>query len=52
VEAAILVTRVHLLGREEVVRRIEELRVLVDKTGGPREEEAFALLAAAASAED
>lgn len=52
VEAAILVTRVHLLGREEVARRIEELRVLVDKTGGPREEEAFALLAAAASAED
>ena len=48
VEAAILVTRVHLLGRDETQRRIEDLRVLVEKTGGPREEEAFALLAAAA----
>jgi hypothetical protein len=49
VEAAILVTRVHLLGRDETRRRIEDLRVLVDKTGGPREQEAFALLAAAAA---
>jgi len=52
VEAAILVTRVHLIGREDVGRRIEELRVLVDKTGGPREEEAFAVLATAVSAAD
>jgi hypothetical protein len=49
VEAAILVTRVHLLGRDETRRRIEDLRVLVYKTGGPREQEAFALLAAAAA---
>jgi plasmid stabilization system protein ParE len=52
VEAAILVTRVHLLGRGEVGRRIEDLRILVEKTGGPREAEAFALLAAAAAAAD
>ena len=39
----------HLLGRDETRRRIEDLRVLVDKTGGPREQEAFALLAAAAA---
>jgi hypothetical protein len=49
VEAAILVTRVHLIGRDEVRRRIEDLRVLIDKTGGPREQQAFALLAAAAA---
>jgi len=37
---------VHLLGDAEVGRRLEDLRVLVDKTGGPREREAFALLEA------
>ncbi|MFM7411652.1 MAG: DUF447 domain-containing protein [Planctomycetota bacterium] len=46
VEGAILATRVHLLGDAEVGRRLEDLRVLVDKTGGPREREAFALLEA------
>ncbi|MEI6240379.1 MAG: DUF447 domain-containing protein [Planctomycetia bacterium] len=44
VEGAILVTRVHLLGAEEVRRRLAELRVLVAKTGGTREHEAFGLL--------
>jgi len=44
VEAAILVTRLELLGRDEVTRRIDELRPLVDKTGGARDREAFALL--------
>jgi len=44
VEAAILVTRLHLLGAEEVSRRLEELAVLVRKTGGTREHEAFDLL--------
>lgn len=48
VEAAILVTRLDLLGGEEVVRRIDDLRPLVDKTGGPRDREAFALLDAVA----
>ena len=48
VEAAILVTRLELLGREEVRRRIDDLRPLVDKTGGARERDAFALLQAVA----
>ncbi|NBT13674.1 MAG: DUF447 family protein [Planctomycetia bacterium] len=46
VEGAILVTRIHLLGAEEVRRRLAELRVLVEKTGGGREHEAFGLLEA------
>lgn len=46
VEGAILATRVHLLGVAEVGRRFDDLRVLVEKTGGPREREAFALLEA------
>jgi hypothetical protein len=44
VEGAILVTRLHLLGADEVGRRLRELAVLVEKTGGPREHEAFRLL--------
>jgi hypothetical protein len=44
VEGAILVTRLHLLGVEEVSRQFRELAVLVEKTGGPREHEAFRLL--------
>ena len=46
VEGAILVTRLHLLGAEEVGRRLRDLAVLVEKTGGPREHEAFRLLEA------
>ena len=44
VEAAILATRTALLPREEIAREYEKLAVLVEKTGGPREREAFALL--------
>ena len=44
VEGAILVTRLHLLGAEEVSRQLRELAVIVGKTGGPREHEAFRLL--------
>jgi len=44
VEGAILVTRLHLLGAEEVSRQFRELAVIVEKTGGPREHEAFRLL--------
>lgn len=44
VEGAILVTRLHLLGAEEVSRQLRDLAVLVEKTGGPREREAFRLL--------
>jgi hypothetical protein len=44
IEAAILATRVHLLARDEIAAEYRRLAVLVDKTGGPREREAFALL--------
>jgi len=50
VEGAILVTRLHLLGADEVGRRLRELAVLVEKTGGPREHEAFGLLVERVSA--
>ena len=46
VEAAILVTRLHLLDGGEIRRRFAELEPLVEKTGGQRDREAFALLAA------
>ncbi len=45
VEAAILVTRLHILGQNEIRNRLADLRVLVEKTGGPREHEAFMILA-------
>lgn len=48
VEAAILVTRLHLLEPEAVRRQLADLAVLVEKTGGGREREAFGLLAARA----
>ena len=44
-EAAIYATRVHLLDRDFLVREVERLQVIVDKTAGPRELEAMALLA-------
>lgn len=44
VEAAILATRVNILPREEILRQFEKLRSPVEKTGGPREHEAFVLL--------
>lgn len=47
VEAAILVTRLHILAADDVARQFAELAVLVEKTGGAREREAFDLLAAA-----
>jgi len=49
VEAAILITRRHLLGADEVRRRLGELSVLVEKTGGERERRAFSLLEARAA---
>ncbi|MFM7108733.1 MAG: DUF447 domain-containing protein [Planctomycetaceae bacterium] len=44
IEGCILVTRLHLLGVDEVARRLGDLAPLVDKTGGPREREAFDLV--------
>jgi len=45
VEAAILVTRLHLLGVEEIRRQMAALAPLVEKTGGAAEREAWALIA-------
>ena len=44
-EAAILATRMHLLPAEEIRAEFARLQTLVDKTAGPREREAMALLA-------
>jgi len=46
VEGAILITRLHLLGADEVRRRLQDLAVLVEKTGGTQEHQAFAILKA------
>lgn len=43
-EAAILATRTHLLPAEQIRSEYERLQVIVDKTAGPREREAMALL--------
>jgi beta-RFAP synthase len=43
-EAAILVTRVHLLPPADLVRQFSDLAVVVDKTAGPAERQAFGLL--------
>ncbi len=43
-EAAILATRTHLIPPEEIRREYERLQVIVDKTAGPREQEAMSLL--------
>ncbi|MFM9024234.1 MAG: hypothetical protein ACKON7_02655, partial [Planctomycetaceae bacterium] len=48
VEGCILVTRLHLLGVAEVMRRLADLEPLVEKTGGPREREAYELVVARA----
>ena len=43
-EAAIYATRLHLLPREFITSEFERLQVIVDKTAGPAEQEAMALL--------
>lgn len=45
-EAAIVATRTHLIPAAEVQAELTRLRVIVDKTAGPREQEAMALLEA------
>jgi len=45
-EAAIYATRVRMLPRDFLLAEVERLQVIVDKTAGPREREAMALLAA------
>jgi hypothetical protein len=44
VEAAILATRVHLLPRDDILNQLAALQPAVEKTGGPRERQAFELL--------
>src|SRR5262245_30935865 len=44
-EAAIYATRLHLLSREFVESEMARLQTIVDKTAGPQEREAMALLA-------
>lgn len=41
VEAAILVSRLHMLPADKIDREIDYLRIAVDKTAGPREREAW-----------
>jgi hypothetical protein len=43
-ETAILATRTHLLPAQEIRDEMRRLQVIVDKTAGPREHEAMALL--------
>ena len=43
-EGAIAATRLHLIPAEEVAKEFDRLRVIVHKTAGPREIEAFELL--------
>jgi len=49
-EGAILVSRLHLFGADEVQRQLRDLLVLVEKTGGPDEREAFRVLEARVAA--
>jgi hypothetical protein len=44
VEAAILATRTHLIPRETILTQFATLKIAVEKTGGPQEFEAFAIL--------
>jgi hypothetical protein len=50
VEAAILVSRLHMLPREKIAREIGYLAIAVDKTAGPAEREAWDWLMAAVAA--
>jgi hypothetical protein len=44
VEAAILATRLHLLPHQDILDQFTTLKVIVEKTAGPKESEAFDLL--------
>lgn len=45
-EGAILVTRLHLLPREKIEREFDYLSIAIEKTAGPREQEAWSWLVA------
>lgn len=44
VEAAILATRLQLLGRDDILQQLERLETLVEKTAGDQEQRAFELV--------
>jgi hypothetical protein len=44
-EATIYATRLHLLARDFIEHELARLQVIVDKTAGPAEQEAMALVA-------
>ena len=44
IEAAILVSRLHMLSSAKIEREIDYLSIAIDKTAGPREREAWAWL--------
>lgn len=44
IEAAILVSRLHMLPPEKIAREVEYLQIAISKTAGPRELEAWELL--------
>lgn len=44
IEAAILVSRLHMLPPEKIAREVEYLEIAISKTAGPREREAWELL--------
>lgn len=43
-EATILATRLHLIPHDQVLTQVQQLQVLVDKTAGPRELEAWTVV--------
>ncbi len=43
-EATILATRLHLIPHEQIRTQLEALKIIVDKTAGPREFEAYDLI--------
>lgn len=43
-EATILATRVHLISHDEIRKQVDALKILVDKTAGEREQEAWKLV--------
>jgi uncharacterized protein len=44
IEGAVLVSRLHLLPREKIASEMTYLQIAIDKTAGPREQEAWAWL--------
>lgn len=44
IETAILATRLHLIPVDEIVRQLDQFRVIVEKTAGDSERDAFAFL--------